>query len=176
MSRIGKLKIEIPAGVQVVCNGESVEVKGKLGSLQRSFPSDLDISLSGNAISVQPKTATSAKNFWGMARTTIKNMITGVKDGFEKKLEMVGVGYKASVDGKYLTMSLGYSHDIKFEIPSDISITAIKPTLLSITGVDRQKVGQVAAFIAHFRPPEPYKGKGIKEEGEVILRKEGKKK
>lgn len=177
MSRIGRSPIKIPEGVKVTIDNNNVSVTGKLGMLSNSFSSKIDIAMEGDLLKLELKDNNEdAKALWGLSRSLISNMVKGVSEGFEKKLEITGVGYKAALTGKYLTLALGYSHDIKFEIPEDIKIKAIKPTLLSITGNDKQKVGQVAATIIKQRPPEPYKGKGIKPEGAWILRKEGKKK
>jgi len=178
MSRVGKLPIKVPEGVKATVNGSEVSVIGKLGTLSSNFSSDVGIVLEDGFIitSIKDKSDKKAKAFWGLSRSLISNMVKGVSEGFEKRLEITGVGYRAAVTGKYLSLALGYSHDIKFEIPEGVSIKAVKPTLLSITGSDKQKVGQVAAMIIKQRPPEPYKGKGIKHEGAWILRKEGKKK
>jgi large subunit ribosomal protein L6 len=177
MSRVGKVAVQVPSGVKLNIHEHTVRVSGKLGTLEHKFPEKIKLIYESDAVRLEPANDNKeGMRLWGLSRTILNNMVVGVSEGFEKKLEIVGVGYKASVDGKYLTLSLGYSHDIKFEIPDDIIIKAIKPTLLSIFGFDKQKVGQVASFISKLRPPEPYKGKGIKEEGEVITRKEGKKK
>lgn len=177
MSRVGKLPIEIPEGVEVQINNSEIQVKGKLGKLMHKFPSEVEVKKQDNKLSVIPNLeAKNARAMWGLTRNLLNNMVEGVSKGFEKKLEIVGVGYKSDVSGKYLTLSLGYSHEIKFEIPEGITIKAEKPTLLSIFGYDKQRVGQVAALIVKQRPPEPYKGKGIKYQGQRILRKEGKKK
>jgi len=178
MSRTGKLPIKIPEGVKVTVDANTVTVIGKLGTLTASFPTEVEISLQDGFLktSLKDKDKKDGRAFWGLTRSLMNNMVKGVSEGFEKRLEIIGVGYRAAVGGKYLTLILGYSHEIKFEIPEGIAIKAIKPTLLSITGCDKQKVGQVAAMIIKQRPPEPYKGKGIKHEGAWILRKEGKKK
>ncbi|NRA73316.1 MAG: 50S ribosomal protein L6 [Rickettsiales bacterium] len=178
MSRIGRMPIDIPEGVKVTIEDSNVSVTGKLGTLSSNFSSKIDILLEDNVLKldVKDKDDREIRAFWGLSRSLINNMVEGVSKGFEKRLEITGVGYRASVSGKYLNLALGYSHDIKFEIPEGITVKAVKPTLLSITGCDKQKVGQVAATIIKQRPPEPYKGKGIKLEGAWILRKEGKKK
>lgn len=177
MSRVGKLPIEIPEGVEVQINNAEVMVKGKMGQLTHIFPSEVQVKKEDKQISVVPNLeAKNARAMWGLTRSLLSNMVEGVSKGFEKKLEIVGVGYKADVSGQYLTLNLGYSHEIKFEIPEGIAIKAEKPTLLSVSGHDKQQVGQVAALIVKQRPPEPYKGKGVKYQGQRILRKEGKKK
>ncbi len=178
MSRVGKLPISIPDGVNVNINNRLVDVSGKLGNLAIQFPPEVKVTNEENSIKISPVNSDNKRDraMWGLTRSLINNMVTGVSKGFEKKLEIVGVGYRAAVTDKFLTLNLGYSHDIKFEIPEGITIKAIKPTLLSISGYDKQKVGQVAAIIKQQRPPEPYKGKGIKYEGQHIRRKEGKKK
>jgi large subunit ribosomal protein L6 len=177
MSRVGKAPITVPTGVKVDINGSLVSVTGKLGTLSYTFAHDVQIKLADGVLTLAlSENPGASRAMWGLSRGLLNNMVTGVSEGFEKKLEIVGVGYKAAVSGKYLTLSLGHSHDIKFEIPQGITIQALKPTSLSITGCDKQKVGQVAAMIVQQRPPEPYKGKGVKYEGQWILRKEGKKK
>ena len=178
MSRIGILPIKIPEGVKVTIDNDNISVTGKLGVLSKDISPKIDITLEGSVLKLELKDKENkeAKALWGLSRSLINNMVKGVSEGFEKRLEITGVGYRASMAGKYLTLMLGYSHDIKFEIPEGITIKTVKPTLLSITGYDKQKVGQVAAMIIKQRPPEPYKGKGIKIEGSWILRKEGKKK
>ena len=178
MSRIGKLPIKIPEGEKATVTDNTVSVVGKLGTLFYKFPIEIGVALEDGFLktNIKDESSKKAKAFWGLSRSLISNMVKGVSEGFEKKLEISGVGYRAAVTGKYLTLALGYSHDIKFEIPEGIAIKSAKPTLLSITGCDKQKVGQVAAMIIKQKPPEPYKGKGIKHEGAWILRKEGKKK
>lgn len=177
MSRIGKAPISIPEGVVVNFNNNLVDVSGKCGKLSFQFPEEVEFVKEENTILVKPiSDSNRARAMWGLSRSLLNNQVQGVSEGFEKKLEIIGVGYKASVDDKFLTLNLGYSHEIKFLIPEGITIKAIKPTLLSISGCDKQKVGQVAAIIIKQRPPEPYKGKGIKHENQIILRKEGKKK
>lgn len=177
MSRVGKAPVSIPEGVKVEINGSVVNATGKMGKLSTTFPQEVKLTNSGTAITVEPVNDNKrSRAMWGLSRTLLNNMVVGVSEGFEKKLEIIGVGYKAAVEGKYLTLSLGYSHDVKFEIPEGITIKAIKPTLLSITGHDKQRVGEIAALIIKQRPPEPYKGKGIRHEGAKVRRKEGKKK
>lgn len=176
MSRIGKLPVAIPAGVECVVDGQLVNVSGKLGKLSFDFPKEVTLVREDQTIKVVPvNDSKRARAMWGLSRSLINNMVTGVSKGFEKRLEITGVGYKAAVEGKFLTLYLGYSHEIKFAIPSDITIKAEKPTTLVITGYDKQKVGEVAAEIMKQRKSEPYKGKGISD-GRRIRRKEGKKK
>lgn len=177
MSRVGKAPINIPTGVKVQINGTEVSVTGKLGSLSQKFLPDIAITQEGDLLKVAlVEGGQGSSAIWGLSRGLLHNMVIGVSEGFERKLEIFGVGYKAAVSGKYLMLALGHSHEIAFEIPVGITIKAIKPTLLLIVGCDKQKVGQVAAMIIKQRPPEPYKGKGVKYEGQWILRKEGKKK
>ena len=177
MSRIGKKPVALPAGVSATVEGQSVSVKGAKGTLSFVVPEDCDVALNDNQVSVKPRSETKrAQAMWGMSRSMIANLVTGVSQGFERKLEITGVGYKAAVQGRKLVLSLGYSHDVDFPIPEGIAIAAPRPTELVITGIDKREVGQVASEIRAFRPPEPYKGKGVKYAGEFIFRKEGKKK
>ena len=177
MSRIGKKPVALPAGVTATVEGQSVSVKGAKGTLSFVVPEDCDVALNDNQVSVKPRSETKrAQAMWGMSRSMISNLVTGVSQGFERKLEITGVGYKAAVQGRKLVLSLGYSHDVNFPIPDGIAIVAPRPTELVITGIDKREVGQVASEIRAFRPPEPYKGKGVKYAGEFIFRKEGKKK
>ena len=177
MSRIGKKPVSVPAGVTAKVEGQNVAVKGAKGELHFLVPDDVSVKLENNAIKVDPRSQSKrARALWGTARSRIANLVTGVTAGYEKKLEINGVGYKAAIAGKNLQLSLGYSHDVTFAIPSGIAIVAPKPTELTITGIDKRQVGQVAAEIRAFRGPEPYKGKGVKYSGEFIFRKEGKKK
>jgi large subunit ribosomal protein L6 len=177
MSRIGKKPVSIPAGVTAKLDGHTVAVKGAKGELKFTAPSDVEIRMEGNLINVDPRgDSKRARAMWGMSRSMIQNLVAGVTKGFEKKLEINGVGYKAAVAGKNLQLSLGFSHDIVFPIPSDVTIVTPKPTEITITGIDKRQVGQIAAEIRAFRGPEPYKGKGVKYAGEFIFRKEGKKK
>ncbi|MEM8656817.1 MAG: 50S ribosomal protein L6 [Pseudomonadota bacterium] len=177
MSRIGKRPVELPSGVTATVSGQSVEVKGPKGTRSFKATDDVTVSLEDNAISVMPRGSSKrARQQWGMSRTQVQNCVTGVTDGFKKELEINGVGYRAAVQGKVLKLSLGYSHDVEFEIPDAVSIVAPKPTEVVIEGIDQQIVGQVAANIRKWRAPEPYKGKGIKYKDEFIFRKEGKKK
>lgn len=177
MSRIGKLPITVPFGVQVDIKDRQVTVKGQKGQLQQVIVGDVNVTLNNGEIKVEPANDTKrARAMWGMSRTLINNMVTGVTEGFSKRLEIRGVGFRASVDGKILSLSLGFSHEIKYAIPQNITIVAEKPTLLVISGTDAQKVGQVAALLRSLRKPEPYKGKGVRYEDERVIMKEGKKK
>ncbi len=177
MSRIGKKPVAIPGGVTAAVNGQEVKVKGPKGELQHVLVDDIIAKLDNGEIEISMREDTQrARAMWGMSRTMVANLIAGVTEGFTKKLEMTGVGYRASVQGHNVQLQLGYSHDIIFPIPQGIQVVCPKPTEIVVTGIDKQKVGQVAAEIRRFRPPEPYKGKGIRYAGEFILRKEGKKK
>jgi large subunit ribosomal protein L6 len=177
MSRIGKKPVGVPSGVTAQVNGQEVTVKGPKGELKHVLVDDVIAKLEDGSIEVAPREDTqNARAMWGMSRTLIANLMTGVTEGFTKKLEITGVGYRAAVQGSNVQLQLGYSHDVAYPIPQGIQVICPKPTEIVITGIDKQKVGQVAAEIRRFRPPEPYKGKGIKYAGEFILRKEGKKK
>jgi large subunit ribosomal protein L6 len=177
MSRIGKKPVAVPAGVTASVDGQTVKVKGPKGALQFVVPGEINVSLDEGSIKVDPRNDTKrARSMWGTSRTLVSNLMTGVTKGFEDKLEINGVGYRAAVQGKNLQLALGYSHDVVYPIPEGIAIVTPKPTEIVITGIDKQKVGQVAAEIRSFRGPEPYKGKGVKYAGEFIFRKEGKKK
>jgi large subunit ribosomal protein L6 len=177
MSRIGKKPIAVPSGVTANIEGQTVKIKGPKGALSVAVHDDVVVKLEDGQIKVDPRSETKrARSQWGTSRTLINNLISGVTKGFEQRLEINGVGYRASVQGKNLQIALGYSHDIVYPIPEGIAIATPRPVEIVITGSDRQKVGQVAAEIREYRPPEPYKGKGIKYAGERIFRKEGKKK
>jgi large subunit ribosomal protein L6 len=177
MSRIGKKPVAIPTGVTAAVEGQTVKMKGPKGALALVLPDDVTVKMDKGAIKVDPRTESQrSRAMWGTSRTLVANLVTGVTKGFEDKLEITGVGYRASVQGKNLQIALGYSHDVIYPIPEGIAIATPKPTEILITGMDKQKVGQVAAEIRGFRPPEPYKGKGVKYAGEYIFRKEGKKK
>jgi large subunit ribosomal protein L6 len=177
MSRIGKKPIELPGGVSATLSGQTIEVKGPKGVRSFIATDDVDITIDGSAVSVKPRgTSKRARQQWGMSRTQVQNLVTGVSEGFKKELEIQGVGYRAAVQGSTLKMTLGYSHDVEFTIPAGIDIKCAKPTEIEVTGIDQQLVGQVAANIREWRKPEPYKGKGIRYKGEYIFRKEGKKK
>ena len=177
MSRIGNKAVAVPSGVTANVEGQTVKVKGPKGALQAVLADDVAVKLDKSAITVEPRGESKrARALWGTSRTQVANLVTGVTKGFEEKLEITGVGYRAAVQGKQLNLQLGYSHDVNFPIPQGISIATPKPTEIVVTGIDKQQVGQVAAEIRGFRPPEPYKGKGVKYSGEYIFRKEGKKK
>ncbi len=177
MSRIGKKAVAIPSGVTASVEGQTVKVKGPKGAMQVVLPDEVVVKMDKGAVKVDPRNESKrARSMWGTSRTLVSNLVTGVTKGFERKLEITGVGYRAAVQGKNLQLALGYSHDVVFPIPEGIAITTPKPTEILITGIDRQKVGQVAAEIRGFRKPEPYKGKGVKYADEYIFRKEGKKK
>jgi large subunit ribosomal protein L6 len=177
MSRIGKKAVAVPSGVTASVDGQTVTMKGPKGALSYVVADDIAVAMDKGAIKVTPKSETKrARAMWGTSRTRVANLIAGVTKGFESKLEIVGVGYRAAVQGRNLQIALGFSHDVIFPIPDGITITTAKPTELLVSGIDKQKVGQVAAEIRAFRPPEPYKGKGVKYAGEYIFRKEGKKK
>jgi large subunit ribosomal protein L6 len=177
MSRIGKKPVAIPSGVTASVDGQTVKMKGPKGALELVLPAEVSAKLDKGSIQVDPRNETKrARSMWGTSRTLVSNLVTGVTKGFEKKLEITGVGYRAAVQGKNLQIALGYSHDVVYPIPTGIAIVTPKPTELVISGIDRQQVGQVAAEIRGFRKPEPYKGKGVKYAGEYIFRKEGKKK
>ncbi|WP_333832214.1 50S ribosomal protein L6 [Rubrimonas sp.] len=177
MSRIGKLPIPAPKGVTWSVSGQTVEAKGPKGSRKFTATDDVTIALDGDVITVRPRGESKrARQQWGMTRTQIANLAKGVSEGFKKELEIVGVGYRAAVQGKTLKLALGYSHDVDYAIPEGVDIVCAKPTEIAITGADQQLVGQVAAEIRDWRRPEPYKGKGVKYKGEFIFRKEGKKK
>jgi large subunit ribosomal protein L6 len=177
MSRIGKKPVVIPAGVTAKVDGQLVSVKGAKGQLEFLVPDDVSVVHQDNAIKVDPRNDTKrARALWGTSRARVNNLVVGVTTGFEKKLEITGVGYRAAVQGKVLQLALGYSHDVNYPIPAGIAIVTPKPTEITITGIDKQQVGQVAAEIRAIRGPEPYKGKGVKYANEFIFRKEGKKK
>lgn len=177
MSRIGKKPVPVPAGVTATVDGQTVKAKGAKGELSYVVNEEVLVSLEDGAVSVTPRDSSKdARSKWGMARTMISNIFVGVTDGFEKKLEINGVGYRAAMQGKNVQLSLGFSHEVVYEVPAGITVTVPKPTEIVISGIDKQVVGQVAAEIREYRQPEPYKGKGVKYAGEVIVRKEGKKK
>ena len=177
MSRIGKKPVQLPQGVNATVNGQTVVAKGPKGELKFVVNDEVLVKMEDGEISVQPRDQSKdARSKWGMSRTQIVNILTGVKDGFEKKLEITGVGYRAALQGKNLQLALGFSHDVVYQTPEGITITVPKPTEIVINGIDKQQVGQVAAEIREYRGPEPYKGKGVRYAGEKIVRKEGKKK
>ena len=177
MSRVGKNPVAVPSGVTVSLVPGEIKAKGKLGELAMQLSSDVEVKLEDNKVWVKPVRETKqARMMWGTTRNLVRSMLTGVSQGYSRSLEISGVGYRASVQGKTLQLQLGYSHDVMFPIPSDIQIKCDKPTSIQISGANKQRVGQVAAEIRGFRKPEPYKGKGIMYLGEKIVRKEGKKK
>jgi large subunit ribosomal protein L6 len=177
MSRIGKKPVEVPQGVTASVDGQTVTAKGPKGELKFVVNDSVLVKMEDGAIKVDPRDQSKgARSKWGMSRTMVVNILSGVKGGFEKKLEINGVGYRAAMQGKNLQLALGYSHDVVYEVPEGITVAVPKPTEIVISGIDKQKVGQVAAEIRKYRGPEPYKGKGIKYANETIFRKEGKKK
>jgi large subunit ribosomal protein L6 len=177
MSKIGKKPVAVPSGVTASVQGNTFKAKGAKGELSMTLPDKVSAKIENNQVQVATTGETKQhRAAWGFTRAMVANLINGVSKGYEKKLEITGVGYRAAVQGKQLNLALGYSHDVVFAIPDGITIATPKPTEIVITGTDKQKVGQVAADIRDFRPPEPYKGKGIKHAGEFIFRKEGKKK
>ena len=177
MSRIGKKPIALPKGVTAVVEGKTVKVKGPKGELKVTLVDQVDAKVDEHGVTVTPKEGVEqGRQMWGLSRTLVNNLVVGVTQGFTQKLEINGVGYRAAVQGKNLQLQLGFSHDVLYPIPAGISIVTEKPTMISVSGIDKQLVGQVAAEIRSYRPPEPYKGKGVKYAGEFILRKEGKKK
>ncbi|WBO23348.1 50S ribosomal protein L6 [Sphingomonas abietis] len=177
MSRIGKKPVPVPAGVTASIADGQLSMKGPKGTLAIDLVSEVKYAIEDGNVAITPANDTKrARSFWGMQRTMVQNLVTGVTDGFTKTLNITGVGYRAAVQGKNLKLQLGYSHDVDFTIPEGITIVTPDPTTVNISGIDKQKVGQVAAEIRRWRKPEPYKGKGIKYAGEYIFRKEGKKK
>jgi len=177
MSRIGKKPVAVPQGVTATVSGQTVTAKGPKGELKFVVNDEVLVKLENGEIKVDPRDQSkTARSKWGMSRTQIVNILAGVKDGFEKRLEINGVGYRAAMQGKNLQLSLGYSHDVVYQTPQGVTIAVPKPTEIVISGSDKQIVGQVAAEIRKFRGPEPYKGKGVKYANERIVRKEGKKK
>ena len=177
MSRIGKKPIDLPSGVEASVSGQTVTVKGPKGSREFTATDDVQIVIDGNIVSVEPRGKSKrARQQWGMSRTMVANLVEGVSNGFKKELELSGVGYRAQAQGNKLTLNLGLSHDVIFDVPEGVTVTTPKNTHIIVEGIDQQLVGQVAANIREWRAPEPYKGKGIKYKGEYIFRKEGKKK
>ena len=177
MSRIGKRPVALPSGVSATTEGETLSVKGPKGNLSLQMRDEIRYDISDEGILVKPANDTKqARAFWGMQRTLVQNLVTGVSEGFTKVLEITGVGYRAQAQGKNLRLQLGYSHDVNFPVPEGIEVKTPDQNTVEISGIDKQKVGQVAAEIRRWRKPEPYKGKGIKYRGEYIFRKEGKKK
>ena len=177
MSRIGKKPVALPKGVTATVEGKTVKVKGPKGELKVTLVPEVDASVGADGVTLTPREdMENARAMWGMSRTLVNNLVTGVTTGFSQKLEIQGVGYRAAVQGKNLNLQLGFSHDVSYPIPAGIAITAEKPTMLTVAGIDKQLVGQVAAEIRAYRKPEPYKGKGVRYVGEYVRRKEGKKK
>jgi len=177
MSRIGKRPVELPSGVTASLSGQTIEVKGPKGARTFTATDDVTITVEDNAVSVEPRGKSKrARQQWGMSRTMVANMVTGVTEGFKKELEINGVGYRAQMQGNTLKLNLGYSHDVDYVAPEGVTVTAPKQTVIIVEGIDQQLVGQTAANIREWRKPEPYKGKGIKYKDEYIFRKEGKKK
>ncbi|WP_026381011.1 50S ribosomal protein L6 [Afifella pfennigii] len=177
MSRIGKKPVAVPAGVEASIDGKTVKAKGPKGELSVMLVDEVSVAMGEDGIKVDPiDDSKKARSAWGMSRTLVQNIVTGVSQGFERRLEINGVGYRAQAQGKALSLQLGYSHDVSYPVPEGIEIATPKPTEIVISGIDKQKVGQVAAEIRRWRPPEPYKGKGVKYAEERIFRKEGKKK
>ena len=177
MSRIGKKPVVLPTGVTASVEGKTVKVKGPKGELKVTLVEEVDASVDAHGVSLTPrKDMDRAAQMWGLSRTLVNNLVQGVTNGFSQKLEIQGVGYRAAVQGKDLHLQLGFSHDVDYPIPDGITITTEKPTMLTVSGIDKQLVGQVAAEIRSYRPPEPYKGKGVRYAKEFVRRKEGKKK
>ena len=177
MSRIGKKPVPLPKGVTAAIEGKTVKVKGPKGELKVTLVEEIDASVDAHGVTLTPrKDMERADRMWGLSRTLVNNLVHGVTEGFSQKLEIQGVGYRAAVAGNHLNLQLGFSHDVAYPIPKGIAITSEKPTLLTVSGIDKQLVGQVAAEIRAYRPPEPYKGKGVRYAGEYVRRKEGKKK
>ncbi len=177
MSRVGKYPVEIPAGVQVAVVGRTLSAKGRLGEMKLDLTDNVEAKVEGNKVAIAPRDGTTpARMMWGTTRALVANMVKGVSAGYAKTMEITGTGFRAAVQGSNLVINLGFSHDVVYPIPQGIKITCEKPTSIKVEGVDKRQVGQVAAEIRAFRPPEPYKGKGVKFEGEAIRRKEGKKK
>jgi len=177
MSRIGKKSVPVPKGVTATVSGQSIKVKGPKGEMAFLASDDVEVSFADGQVSVAPRSESKkARSAWGMSRTMVANLMKGVTEGFERRLEITGVGYRAALAGKNLQLNLGFSHDVLYPVPAGITITVPKPTEIVITGSDKQQVGQVAAEIRQYRKPEPYKGKGVKYSDEYIFRKEGKKK
>ena len=177
MSRVGKKPVTVPAGVTASVDGQTVHVKGTKGELSFVVPGVVSVAMADGGVAVQPRNQSKeARSLWGTSRSRVANLVEGVTKGFEKKLEISGVGYRAAMAGRNLKLSLGYSHDIEFVVPAGITVATPRPTEIIVTGIDKQRVGQVAAEIREYRGPEPYKGKGVKYSDEFIFRKEGKKK
>lgn len=177
MSRTGAKAVPIPDGVNASVDGQLVSIKGPKGELSIVLEKDVEVAMTDDGIKITPRnTSKQTRSLWGLSRSLVANLVDGVSQGFEKKLEITGVGYRAQIQGKKLTLQLGLSHDVKYDIPEGVEVKCPSQTEIIITGIDKQKVGQVAAEIRHYKPPEPYKGKGIRYANEYIFRKEGKKK
>ena len=177
MSRVGKYPVEIPAGVQVSLAGGQIVAKGKLGELRLDLTDHVDVTAEDGKVTVAPRgNQAQARMMWGTTRALVASMVQGVSAGYSKALEINGTGFRAAVQGRNLVVNLGFSHDVVYPVPEGITITTPRPTAIVVTGIDKRQVGQVAAEIRSYRPPEPYKGKGVKYEAETIRRKEGKKK
>jgi large subunit ribosomal protein L6 len=177
MSRVGKYPVPVPAGVQVALQGRTITARGKNGELKLDLTEFVDVTVENNQVAVAPKGGDRrARTMWGTTRSLIQGMVTGVSTGFSKTMEITGTGYRAAMQGNDLVLNLGYSHEIRYPVPQGIKITVEKPTTVKVEGADKRQVGQVAAEIRGYRGPEPYKGKGVRYDNEVILRKEGKKK
>ncbi|SIO29122.1 50S ribosomal protein L6 [Vannielia litorea] len=175
MSRIGKKPVELPSGVSAAVSGQTIEVKGPKGARSFTATDDVTLAVEDNVVTIKPRgTSKRARQQWGMSRTMVANLVQGVTDGFKKELEINGVGYRAQIQGSTLKLSLGYSHEVNFDVPQGVTVTCPKQTEIIVEGSDEQLVGQVAANIREWRKPEPYKGKGIKYKDEYIFRKEGK--
>ena len=177
MSRTGKRPVAMPSGVTATIDNGQLSVKGPKGTLSMSLADEVSYAIEDGKVSITPANETKrARSFWGMQRTLVQNLVTGVTEGFTKTLEITGVGYRANAQGKKLKLQLGYSHDVDIDVPEGLTVATPDQTTVQISGIDKQKVGQLAAEIRRWRKPEPYKGKGIKYRGEFIFRKEGKKK
>ncbi|MGB3407909.1 MAG: 50S ribosomal protein L6 [Jannaschia sp.] len=177
MSRIGKKPVPLPSGVEASVSGQKISVKGPKGTRTFTATDDVTLTIDDGSVTVTPRGKSKrARQQWGMSRSMVENLVTGVTDGFKKELEITGVGYRATMQGNTLKLALGYSHDVNFDVPEGVTVTAPKQTEITVEGIDQQLVGQVAANIREWRAPEPYKGKGIRYKGEYIFRKEGKKK
>ena len=177
MSRIGKKPVTVPDGVEITLNGQNVAAKGPKGELSVTLSDKVSVEKDHTGIIVSPvDKSMKSRSFWGLSRSLVENIVVGVSSGFDRKLELQGVGYRAQVQGQTLKLALGFSHDIDFPVPEGIKVECPSQTEIVISGTDKQKVGQVASEIRAYRPPEPYKGKGVHYEGEYVFRKEGKKK
>ena len=177
MSRIGKKAVAIPSGVTITVEGQTVTVKGAKGQLAWTVVDEIEVKVEGSEITLAPRNdSTRSKSMWGLSRTLVANMVQGVSQGYEETLELVGVGYRAAIAGKQLQLQLGFSHDVNIDPPEGITFASAKQTEVKISGIDKQLVGETAAKIRRIRPPEPYKGKGVRYQGESVRRKEGKKK